>query len=96
MIEVAELCKSYGEVEALRDVSFSVQAGEIIGLLGPNGAGKTTLMKILTGFLQPSGGSAMVNGLEVLENTEQVQRSIGYLPENAPSIPNFRCRAICG
>lgn len=89
MIEVAELCKSYGEVEALRDVSFSVQAGEIIGLLGPNGAGKTTLMKILTGFLQPSGGSAMVNGLEVLENTEQVQRSIGYLPENAPLYPEL-------
>ena len=89
MIEVAELCKSYGEVEALRDVSFSVRSGEIIGLLGPNGAGKTTLMKILTGYLQPSGGSARVNGLEVLENTQAVQRDIGYLPENAPLYPEL-------
>ncbi len=89
MIEVVELCKSYGEVEALRDVSFSVKPGEIIGLLGPNGAGKTTLMKILTGYLQPSGGSARVNGLEVLENTQEVQRVIGYLPENAPLYPEL-------
>ena len=89
MIEVTELYKSYGDVEALRDVSFTVKPGEIIGLLGPNGAGKTTLMKILTGYLQPSGGSARVNGLEVLDNTEAVQHAIGYLPENAPLYPEL-------
>jgi len=89
MIEVRELRKNYGEVEALRGVSFSVRPGEIIGLLGPNGAGKTTLMKILTGFLQPSGGSAEVGGLEVVNHTEAVQRRIGYLPENAPLYPEL-------
>ena len=89
MIEVTELYKNYGDVEALRDVSFSVKPGEIIGLLGPNGAGKTTLMKILTGYLQPSGGSAKIDGLEVLENTEAVQHAIGYLPENAPLYPEL-------
>ncbi|MDH5298372.1 MAG: ABC transporter ATP-binding protein, partial [Desulfobulbaceae bacterium] len=89
MIEVNALQKNYGEVEALRSISFSVRPGEIIGLLGPNGAGKTTLMKILTGYLQPSAGSAIVGGLEVMENTRAVQRCIGYLPENAPLYPEL-------
>lgn len=89
MIDVKELCKNYDDVVALSGVSFSITAGEVIGLLGPNGAGKTTLMKILTGFLQPSSGSAHVGGFDVLNDTEKVQELIGYLPENAPIYPEL-------
>jgi ABC-2 type transport system ATP-binding protein len=89
MIEVKDLTKSYGPTRALKGISFHVDAGEIIGLLGPNGAGKTTTMKILTGYLQPSGGTAMVDGLDVLAHAHQVQQRIGYLPENAPLYPEL-------
>jgi len=89
MIEVCDLKKNYGEVQALAGVTFSVHSGEIIGLLGPNGAGKTTLMKVLTGFLQPSDGTAAVGGFDVLGETEKVQKMIGYLPENAPLYPEL-------
>ncbi len=84
MIEVKHLCKRYGDFEALRDVSFSISRGEVVGLLGPNGAGKTTTMKILTGFLYPSGGSAAIAGHDVVTDSLEVRRRIGYLPENAP------------
>lgn len=84
MISVRDLAKSYGRVQALRGISFEVASGEIIGLLGPNGAGKTTTMKILTGYLQPSDGTATVAGVDVVEDPIGVQRHIGYLPENAP------------
>lgn len=93
MIEVKNLKKFYGEVEALAGVSFSVRDGEVIGLLGPNGAGKTTLMKILTGFLHPSAGEATVGGLDVLADTVAVQGLIGYLPENAPLYPELTVQA---
>jgi len=89
MIDVKELCKTYDDVVALSGVSFSIAAGEVIGLLGPNGAGKTTLMKILTGFLHPSSGTASVGGFDVLSDTERVQELIGYLPENAPLYPEL-------
>ena len=89
MIDVTGLDKSYGPIQALHDVSFHVDAGEIIGLLGPNGAGKTTMMKILTGYLQPSGGKAVVDGLDVVSDALEVQRRIGYLPENAPLYPEL-------
>jgi ABC-2 type transport system ATP-binding protein len=89
MIHVHDLWKSYDDVEALRGISFAVRPGEIIGLLGPNGAGKTTVMKILTGFLHQTEGSAKVAGLEVMENTREVQALIGYLPENAPLYPEL-------
>jgi len=89
MINVNGLSKSYGPVQALRDVSFHVDAGEIIGLLGPNGAGKTTMMKILTGYLQPDEGTAQVDGLDVVSESFQVQQRIGYLPENAPLYPEM-------
>lgn len=89
MIEVFGLKKNYGEVEALRGVSFTVRPGEIIGLLGPNGAGKTTLMKIVTGYLHATEGAVRVNGLDVLDNTRAVQELIGYLPENAPLYPEL-------
>ncbi|MGQ9598157.1 MAG: ATP-binding cassette domain-containing protein [Anaerolineae bacterium] len=93
MIDVTHLSKSYGSVQALRDVSFHVEAGEIIGLLGPNGAGKTTMMKILTGYLQPTSGTALVDGLDVLTHPLEVQKRIGYLPENAPLYPELSVQA---
>jgi ABC-2 type transport system ATP-binding protein len=89
MIDVTEVTKSYGPVEALRGVTFRIEAGEIVGLLGPNGAGKTTAMKVLTGYLQPDGGTVTVNGLDVLEHTREVQAHIGYLPETAPLYPEL-------
>jgi len=84
VIEVENLSKSYGDVRALAGVSFSVEQGEVIGLLGPNGAGKTTLMKILSGYLQPDDGIARVVGSDVVADPLEVQRRLGYLPENAP------------
>ncbi len=84
MIEAAGLVKRYGPVEAVRDVSFTVSRGEIVGLLGPNGAGKTTIMKILTCFLFPSEGTARVAGRDVFEDPVGVKSAVGYLPENAP------------
>ncbi|TFG64249.1 MAG: ATP-binding cassette domain-containing protein [Spirochaetales bacterium] len=84
MIEVKNLGKKYGSFEAVKDVSFSIDKGEIVGLLGPNGAGKTTIMKILTCYHYPSSGTAFLNGSSVVENALEVKRSIGYLPENAP------------
>ena len=89
MIDVTDLSKSYGPVQALREVSFHVEAGEIIGLLGPNGAGKTTMIQILTGYLQPDSGQVMVDGLDVLTETLEVQKRLGYLPENAPLYPEL-------
>ena len=83
-IEAKGLSKSYGPVKALRNVSFSVKPGEVIGLLGPNGAGKTTLMKVLTGYLEADTGSAKVSGIDVGDDPLGVQAKIGYLPENAP------------
>ncbi len=84
MIHAEGLCRYYGDVPAVRDLSFEVRRGEVMGLLGPNGAGKSTTMKMLTCYLPPSSGSASVDGVP-LENAIEVRRRIGYLPENAPS-----------
>jgi len=84
MISVENISKNYGSQKALNNVNFSVQRGEIVGLLGPNGAGKSTLMKILTGYLSPTAGSASVNGFDVVQQSLEVRRVIGYLPENNP------------
>ncbi|OGP81608.1 MAG: MFS transporter [Deltaproteobacteria bacterium RBG_16_54_11] len=84
MIEVKGLSKSYGAVPALRDVTFRVKKGEILGFLGPNGAGKTTTMRILTCFLPASAGTATVAGYDVWEEPLEVKQRIGYLPENVP------------
>lgn len=89
MIEVNNLTKSYGEVDALRGISCSIQAGEIVGLLGPNGAGKTTTIKTLTGYLQPGGGTVTIDGMDVLTHPREVQATIGYLPESAPLYPEL-------
>lgn len=93
MIEVEHLDKSYGDVQALKDINFAISEGEIIGLLGPNGAGKTTIIKTLTGYLQPDQGTVLVDGLNVLDMTQAVQARIGYLPENAPLYPELTVQA---
>jgi ABC-2 type transport system ATP-binding protein len=84
MIEVRNLTKSYNQRKAVDSVSFSVKKGEILGFLGPNGAGKSTTMKILSGFIPATSGSAIVNGLDISVNTIEAKASIGYLPENPP------------
>lgn len=85
MIEVKSLCKSYGSIKAVDDLSFTVEAGQVLGFLGPNGAGKSTTMKMLTGFLTPTSGTATINGIDVVENSVAARRNLGYLPEGAPS-----------
>lgn len=84
MIEVQQLSKVYGSTPAIQDVSFQVEAGEIVGFLGPNGAGKTTTMRILAGYLPATGGSAKIAGYDVHEQSMEVRRRIGYLPETPP------------
>ncbi|WP_297762882.1 gliding motility-associated ABC transporter ATP-binding subunit GldA [uncultured Muriicola sp.] len=83
-INVEHLTKSYGKQLALKDVSFTIKKGEIVGFLGPNGAGKSTLMKVLTTYLKADEGVALVNGFNVLTDARNVQKSIGYLPEHNP------------
>ena len=84
MIEVKNLSKRYGTTRAVRDVSFEVKKGEVLGFLGPNGAGKTTTMKIITCYMPPTDGTISVGGYDILENPLEVRRKIGYLPENTP------------
>jgi len=93
VIRVEALTKSYGDIEALRGVSFEIESGEIVGLLGPNGAGKTTVIKTLTGYLQPGGGTVHIDNLDVLTHTREIQAKIGYLPENAPLYPELSVQA---
>lgn len=85
MIEAKSLSKSYGFFKAVDDLSFTVEAGQVLGFLGPNGAGKSTTMKMLTGFLAPTSGTALINGVDVVENSVVARKNIGYLPEGAPS-----------
>jgi ABC-2 type transport system ATP-binding protein len=90
MIEVDHLTKNYGLVSAIRDVSFSVSPGQIVGFLGPNGAGKSTTMRILACFMPASGGTARVAGYDVFRQSMEVRRRIGYLPENVPLYTDMR------
>ncbi len=93
MIKVRNLCKSYGSIHALKDVTFHIDDGEIVGLLGPNGAGKTTAIKTLTGYLQPESGTVLVDGIDVLSHPREVQARLGYLPESAPLYPELSVQA---
>ena len=89
MIEVQHLTKHYGPVTAVHDVSFKAERGEILGFLGPNGAGKTTTMRILTGYMPPTDGKALVAGFDVLEQPIEAKRRTGYLPETPPLYPDM-------
>ena len=89
MISVEHLSKLYGSTAAIKDVTFEVEKGEILGFLGPNGAGKTTTMRILTGYLPASSGTARIAGFDVHDNSMAVRRRIGYLPETPPLYPDM-------
>jgi ABC-2 type transport system ATP-binding protein len=93
LIEVEHLTKSYGQARAVNDISFKVEKGEILGFLGPNGAGKTTTMRILTGYLPATSGAARVAGFDVSEQSLEVRKRIGYLPETPPLYPDMTVRA---
>ena len=84
MIEVRNIVKSYGDKFAVNDISFTVETGEIVGFLGPNGAGKSTTMNILTGYLSANSGTALIDGIDILENPTEAKRLIGFLPEQPP------------
>ena len=92
MIEVQNLTKRYPTQVAVADVTFSVREGEIVGFLGPNGAGKTTTMRVLTGFLPPTSGTARVAGHDVVAQSRRARSSLGYLPESAALYPEMRVR----
>ena len=94
MIEVQSLTKRYGPVTAVNDVSFRVERGEILGFLGPNGAGKTTTMRVLTGYMPPSEGKAIVAGYDVFERPLEAKRRTGYLPETPPLYPDMTPYAL--
>lgn len=89
MIEIKNLTKLYGELRAVDNVSFAIGSGEVVGLLGHNGAGKTTIMKMLTGYLEPSSGSIAVDDFDMYQQRAEIQRRIGYLPENCPVYPDM-------
>jgi ABC-2 type transport system ATP-binding protein len=89
MIEVCHLTRCFGPIKAVDDVSFSVRRGEVLGFLGPNGAGKSTTMKVITGFLAPTSGTAVVCGADIVADPITAKRHIGYLPEGAPAYPDM-------
>lgn len=89
MLTVSNLSRSYGSFLAVDAVSFTIRPGEIVGLLGHNGAGKTTIMKMLSGYLEPDDGSISVDGVDVGLDAKQMQRQLGYLPENLPVYPEM-------
>lgn len=89
MITIENLTKFYGDLCALDHINFEIKKGEVLGLLGPNGAGKSTCMRILTCFLNPTSGNIKVGELNVLENSIEVKKKLGYLPENAPLYPDM-------
>ncbi|MCQ4348514.1 ATP-binding cassette domain-containing protein [Pseudomonas stutzeri] len=94
MIEIERLSKRFAQHTAVDDLSFRVQPGEVLGFLGPNGAGKSTTMKMLTGFLAPTSGTARIFGFDIRRQTLQAQRLIGYLPEGAPCYGDMRVRGF--
>ena len=89
MVAIRGISKSFGAIRAVDDISFDVRRGEVLGLLGPNGAGKSTTMKMITGFLTPSAGSATVCGFDVMTAPVKAKEKIGYLPEGAPAYPDM-------
>jgi len=94
MVEIDKLSKRFGPIQAVREVSFKVDRGEVLGFLGPNGAGKSTTMKMITCFLTPTSGTARVCGFDIHERPMDVRRRIGYLPEGAPAYPDMTTLAF--
>ena len=92
MIELEHLVKKFGDFTAVNNLSFGVESGQVMGFLGPNGAGKSTTMKMLTGFLRPTSGSARICGLDICTDTRAAQTRFGYLPEGAPAWPDMTPR----
>ena len=88
-IEVKNLCRNYGAIRAVNNVSFQVRRGEVLGFLGPNGAGKSTTMQMLTGNLAPSAGQILINGMDLLDYPKKAKNRIGYLPEQPPLYKEF-------
>ena len=84
MVEIKNLYKNYGNVRAVQGINFSIKGGEIVGFLGSNGAGKSTTLKILSGYLTPSSGEVLINGLDILSDAHEIKKIIGYLPESNP------------
>jgi len=95
-VAVKGVTKYYGEQKALDNVTFEVKTGEIVGFLGPNGAGKSTMMKIITGFIPPSSGKILLNGIETGYDQPEIRKKIGYLPENNPLYPEMFVREYLG
>ena len=89
MIEAQGLSKQYGSFLALRDVTFTIPEGQVVAFLGPNGAGKTTTMKLLTGFVAPTRGTAKIAGIDVQTDRIEAAQHVGYLPENGPLYPDM-------
>jgi ABC-2 type transport system ATP-binding protein len=94
LIEIERLTKRFGAFTAVDDVSFAVDRGEVVGFLGPNGAGKSTTMKMLAGFVTPTAGTARICGQDVVDNPVAAKRSLGYLPEGAPTYPEMTVTAF--
>ncbi len=92
MIDVHQLTKRYSRHDAVRDITFAVERGEIVGFLGPNGAGKTTTLRMLTGYLPPTSGSARIAGFDIFRQSLQARRKIGYMPEDVPLYDDMRVR----
>jgi ABC-2 type transport system ATP-binding protein len=92
MIAVQNLTKRYGIHLAIEEITFDAQPGEVVGLLGPNGAGKTTTMRILTGYMPPTSGTARIAGYDVLNNSFEVRQRVGYMPERVPVYPDMTVR----
>ncbi len=94
MIESDHLTKRFPQITAVDDISFTVERGEVLGFLGPNGSGKSTTMKMITGFLAPTSGTARVSGFDVLKQPLEVKKRVGYLPEGAPAWPDMTPSAL--
>jgi ABC-2 type transport system ATP-binding protein len=94
MIETKKLSKCFGDNLVVDDISFTVDKGEVLGFLGPNGAGKSTTMRMITGFLPPTGGTAVIGGCDITRDSLNARKKIGYLPENAPTYPDMTVYAF--
>ena len=92
MIEVKNITKKYGKAIAVEDISFEIKEGEIVGLLGPNGAGKSTTMNIITGFIEPTQGTVVINGQDILKKAKKAKKEIGYMPEGVPLYTDLTVR----